>query len=320
MSANARQARFSSRSFEQAVTWFVALQSQDCDAAKRAEFQHWLERHVSHPLAYAEAERLWANLDPLKGGELAEVRAARQAGPQKTSARAALSIMLAALLGAGWWLDYRVEPVGYATAVGQRQSISLADGSSIELNAVSRLSVKLSWCRRSINLLEGEALFNVAHETLRPFTVHANGLQIRDIGTRFTVRARADAVRVAVLEGEVSLKPEHDWLGQPLTAGHSRQLDGNRQLRAIETSDSDREAGWVNGRLVFDHTPLAEVAAELERHHPVRFTFADPALARQTLSGSFEIADLQPFLRALETMLPLRAVRKKHTVVLSGRR
>ncbi|AEG01904.1 FecR family protein [Methylomonas methanica] len=320
MSANARQARFSSRSFKQAVTWFVALQSQDCDAAKRAEFQHWLERHATHPLAYAEAERLWGNLDPLKSGGLAEVRAARQAGPQKASVRAALSVLLAALLGAGWWLDYRVEPVGYATDVGQRQSIRLADGSSIELNAVSRLSVKLSWCRRSINLLEGEALFNVAHETLRPFTVQADGLQIRDIGTRFTVRARADAVRVAVLEGEVSLKPEHDWLGQSLTAGHSRQLDSSRQLQAIETSDSEREASWADGRLVFDHTPLAEVVAELERHHPVRFVFADPALARQTLSGSFEIADLQPFLRALETMLPVRAVRKKQTVVLLARR
>ncbi|MBS4051658.1 MAG: FecR domain-containing protein [Methylomonas sp.] len=320
MSTNARQARFSQRSFEQAVTWFVALQSQDCDAARRAEFQRWLDKHASHPLAYAEAEKLWANLDPLKSGELPDLQAARRAGPQKVSARTGFSVLLAAALAAGWWLDYRVAPVGYIASVGQRQSISLADGSSIELNAVSRLSVKLSWCRREITLLEGEALFNAAHETLRPFTVQANGLQIRDIGTRFTVRSRADTVRVAVLEGEVSLKPEHDWLGQPLTAGHSRQLDGNKQLRAIETSDADNEAGWVDGRLAFEHTPLAEVVAELERHHPVRFVFADPALARQTLSGRFDIADLQPFLRAVETMLPVRAVRKKQTIVISGRR
>lgn len=271
-------------------------------------------------MAYAEAEQLWADLDSLKSGETPDLQAARTSLPQKTSARAGAGVLLAVALAAGWWLDYRVEPVSYATAVGQRQSIVLADGSKIELNAVSRLSVKLSWCRREIQLLEGEALFHVAHESLRPFTVQAKGLQIRDIGTRFTVRRRADTARVSVLEGEVSLKTGHDWLGQLLTAGHGRQLDNNNQLQAIEISDSRREAAWVEGRLVFEHTPLAEVVAELERHHPVRFVLADPLLARQTLSGSFEIADLQPFLRALETMLPVRAVRQKQTIVLSGKR
>lgn len=317
---SAQSSQYSQRCFEQAVAWFVALQSEDCDAAKRSMFQHWLAKHASHAAAYAEAEKLWANLEPLKTGHVPDLSAARKAGVQPRAGRASLIALLATVLATGWWLDYRVEPVSYATAIGRRQAITLADGSTIQLNARSRLSVKLSWCRREIALLEGDALFDVTHQPLRPFTVQAKGLQIRDIGTRFTVRQRAERVRVSVLEGEVALKPDHAWLGQSLVAGHSRELDQNGHLQAIENSDTAQETDWFAGRLVFEHAPMAEIVEELERHHAIRFVIADPSLGKKTLSGSFDITDLQPFLRAVETMLPVRVIRQKDRIVLSGRR
>lgn len=312
---------FSERSFEQAVTWFVALQSEDCDQRQQERFQRWLRKHPSHADAYAEAEQLWLNLNPIKSTAITELDAAR-AGRSRSlriSKSSGLALILASALGMGGWLDYRVEPEIYSTGIGQRQSITLADGSRIELNAASRLSSRVTWCRRQMQLLDGEALFTVAHEPFRPFTVQADRLQIRDIGTRFAVKQQAKTVRVSVLEGEVELKPNRAWLGQRLKAGESRRLDQSGHLLSIEKIQPEQEAAWVDGKLIFDHTPLGEVIAEVERHHPLHFSFTDAGLASQTLSGSFNAADLQPFLRAVEATLPIRVKRHKQTVVFSRR-
>jgi transmembrane sensor len=122
-----------------------------------------------------------------------------------------------------------------------------------------------------------------------------------------------------VLEGEVELKQNHDWIGRRLKAGESRRLDPMGHLQPSEKIQMDQEAAWIDGKLIFDHTPLSEVVAEMERHHPIHFKFDDASLASQTLSGSFNIADLQPFLRAVETTLPVRVRRQKQVVVFSGR-
>lgn len=306
--------------FERAVAWFVALQDENCDDSRRARFRRWLDRHESHAEAYAAAEALWGSLDRMKSAPIPGLAAAESA-PSKSwpAARSrTLALLLLAVAG-GWWLDYRVPSVVYATGVGQRQSIVLADGSQLALNARSRLAVKTTWCRRQLELQAGEAMFTVAHEPFRPFVVRAGGLQIRDIGTRFDVRLLADGTSVSVLEGEVVLKPDNAWLGDSLKAGFSRRMDLNGRLQAETAGDIERAEAWINGRLVFERTPLAEVAAELEMHHDVQFVFADAALAQTTLSGTFEAGDLKPFLRALETMLPLRAERRQRQIVLSRR-
>jgi transmembrane sensor len=312
---------FSERSFEQAVTWFVALQSEDCNQQQHDKFQRWLDKHHSHAEAYAEAEKLWLNLNPLKSSVIPELDAARAGRSRavRIGKSSSMALLLVTALGMGWWLDYRVVPDIHSTGIGQRQSITLTDGSSIDMNAASRLSSRITWCRRQIVLQEGEALFTVAHESLRAFTVQTDKLQVRDIGTRFTVRNQSKSVRVSVLEGEVELKQNHDWIGRRLKAGESRRLDPMGHLQPSEKIQMDQEAAWIDGKLIFDHTPLSEVVAEMERHHPIHFKFDDASLASQTLSGSFNIADLQPFLRAVETTLPVRVRRQKQVVVFSGR-
>jgi transmembrane sensor len=69
---------------------------------------------------------------------------------------------------------------------------------------------------------------------------------------------------------------------------------------------------------MFDHTPLTEVAAELERHHPIHFVFTNPHLAKQTLSGNFDVSDLNPFLQALEQILPIKVSYKKQEIRISA--
>ncbi|MDD5215586.1 MAG: DUF4974 domain-containing protein, partial [Methylococcales bacterium] len=147
----------------------------------------------------------------------------------------------------------------------------------------------------------------------------AGTLQGRDIGTRFNVRKRQDGTVVSVLEGEVEVKPEHAWLGQNVKAGFSCKMDEDGHLHAIEPANLEQASSWLEGRLTFNHTPLSQVVTELERHHDVHFVFADMTLRNETLSGSFEAADLNPFLHAIEKILPVRTQRQKQTIVLSRR-
>lgn len=310
---------FSQRSFQQAVTWFVALQSEQSDKRQIARFQRWLDSDPSHPLAYAEAEKLWLNCDALKTAVVPELAGARSAKARLVPGKTIKTVLLLSSVLTGWWLDYSVQPQVYATDVGQQLAFTLSDGSAIRLNAKSQVSVRLTWCRRRIELVEGEALFNVVHESFRPFVVHVKGLRVRDIGTRFVMSRRADKVRVSVLEGTVALKTEQAWLEQPLTSGQSRELDRAGRLQPIIQGQVNADAAWVDGKMVFDHTPLSEIVTILQRHHPVRFVFSDAELGQQTLSGSFEISDLHPFLRATQLMLPVKIVRKKDTIIFFHR-
>ncbi len=172
---------FSQQAFEQAVTWFVALQEANIDQAQHAKFQRWLQQHESHAAAYAEAEQLWSSFDNLKTAEIPGLSTARAAAPR--SIRQSLASVLLLAAASGWWLDYHAPTLNYATNIGERHSIELADGSRIELNAATELSVRLSWLRREIRLDKGQAMFTVAHERLRPFEVHSGALKIHDIGT-----------------------------------------------------------------------------------------------------------------------------------------
>ena len=306
------------RVLKQAMAWFVELQADHCDAQRRQRFELWLSEDESHRWAYQEAETLWANMDNLKFSNVPGLESARKARPG-----AALGPVLAVLvIGAvmtGWWQDYTAETVDVTTAIGERRGIDLVDGSHIELNAVSRLSVQVSWLRRRIELEEGEAQFTVAHEALRPFTVQAGELQVRDVGTVFTVRKRRQDVSVAVVAGEVAVSDRHGWFADSLTAGYRRSLGSNGRLQLTEAANIEQAGGWIQGVLVFDHTPLAVAAAELERHHAVQFLFVNPALSSQKLSGSFDIDDIDGFLKALEKMLPVKVKRDEKNIVLSQR-
>ncbi|MFA5921554.1 MAG: FecR family protein [Methylococcaceae bacterium] len=311
--------QYSTRQLKQAIEWFVRLQSEQCPAEEQLRFETWLARNESHPAAYAEAERVWANMDDLKLLPIPGLDEARLAKPRKSTAPQlsswAFFIFTTALLG-GAWLEYSAETINYATRMGEHRRVELADNSHIDLNTDTRVSVRISLLQRNVVLTQGEALFEVSHNRLRPFTVQVGDLRIRDVGTRFNVRKQAKGTTISVLEGEVELNNGHSVVDEHLVAGNQLNYSETAGLGQLQAVEADQLTAWVNGQLVFTHTPLLEVMAELERYHPVQFTFADPKLAQETLSGTFNSDDIDPFLHALETILPIRAKRNGQQIQL----
>lgn len=311
----------SQRHLKQATTWFVALQSAQVAPEQHRQFERWLAASPAHRQAFSEVEQVWGNLDTLKSGDLPELEQARSARPPRwRHGRALLSgLLLAAVLGSAWQ-EFSAPAATYQTGIGERREIALADGSRLQLNTATRLRVRISRLRREIDLEQGEAVFDVAHERWRPFRVHAGKLHISDIGTLFNVRHQdAGGTSVSVLAGEVELRVGRSWPGEKLSAGFGRRLDADGRWHGPEKVEAEPVLAWTRGQLVFDHTPLADVTKELERYHNLHFVLAEASLGQQTLSGRFDAGDLQPFLQALQSMLPVRVQRGKDTIVLHKR-
>ena len=308
---------YSEQQLKQAVTWFVRFQSENYSTKDQQLFDAWLAKNPAHHSAYKKAEQLWSNLDELKTmGDIPALNEARKARPTKSHLTPlALLLMTSALLGVAY-TEYSAETQTYMTKHGEHQHIVLADNSHIDLNTDTQLQVKISLLHRQVTLVQGEALFAVNHEAWRDFTVQANSLRIRDIGTRFNVHSKPDGVSVAVLEGEVELDDGQTVYKQSLLAGNQRDYSKTRGLSQPETVTTESVTAWLTGHLVFKRSTLRQVTVELERYHRVKFVFVNPELAQETLSGTFDASNLDPFLHAIETMLPVRTKRQGKTIVL----
>jgi ferric-dicitrate binding protein FerR (iron transport regulator) len=195
----------------------------------------------------------------------------------------------------------------YVTAPGQRETVTLRDGTHLVLGPATRLTVRgeLGAGTRDVEL-DGEAVFTVAHDARRPFVVRANRTTMRDVGTVFVVRAyREDAaVRVAVAEGEVAL------VGASLRARDVATIDASGAVHIRRGVDVARYLAWTQGGLQFEDTPLKQVARDVGRAYGVEVTLADSALGGLHVTVRF---DNQPLDVVLETVTRAVGARYEHT-------
>lgn len=255
---------------------------------------------------------------------LAEARAqtAQQRKRRTQRLRATGSALALAVVAGVWAVDPAWRSQELRTAVGERSSVTLSDGSRIQLNTGSVLRVQSNLRSRQIALVQGEALFTVTHGW-RPFVVHAPGATIRDIGTVFNVRLQAAGLRVTVLEGAVEVRPAHSdaasaaqevragqmWSGGGSAGSLSSGSAAGTAAGTVSAADSEQATAWRHGKLVFDGTPLAEVVAELQRYRRAPIRVADAAAARMRVSGEYDLAGVEALIDALPATLPVRVER-----------
>lgn len=310
---------------QQAERWFARLRSEGCSAAEHREFDAWLAADAMHASAYAQTERLWNALGGLSDDvELKRARHAARRAAQASMHRAAgrrRVAIAASFAGAlvvamsSWFLGDHAATKRYATAHGEQRSIMLADGSRVMLNTDTVLDVTLGGRIRTVQLLKGEALFDVVHDATHPFVVHADGNVVSDLGTRFDIDEGSKQTTVTVLDGSVNVergdRAARLSRGQQLVAGDGMWRQG--------TTDPAMAAGWSRGQLVFSATPLAQAVADANRYAREQLIIADPRLEAIKVSGEFRIGNTQALLRALESAFPIRTERSGQTIRLYRR-
>jgi transmembrane sensor len=234
----------------------------------------------------------------------------------------AAALLLAVSMGMAWQWYAAVEQSRYQTSVGQLQDLQLADGSMLTLSSDSQILVTLSRRQRLVELIQGEAIFQVAKDATRPFVVAANGSRVTAVGTRFSVRQSATGVRVVVTEGTVKLQPEPaaEQPGQAeslLHAGGVAMLDRyGVAIRSNSVIEVARMLDWQSGHLSFRDTTLASAAIEFNQFNRRKLSMGDDEVAAMRVGGHFRWSNVEAFVRLLEQGFPIRAEYRADEIVL----
>ena len=266
------------QSDEEAIGWVIRL--KDGSGEDWEAFTAWLEADPAHLAAYEAAE-----LADHEAGALAPeparpawTPAIQPAAAPRPPRRMFLGLAVAAsvALFGTWFAVSSGSAYSIETAPGETRTIALEDGSRIEVNGGSRLSLDKDRPRYA-SLERGEALFHVVHDEAHPFEVEAGGSTLRDLGTVFNVVRSESLVQVAVSEGAVLFEPDGEK--QTLKPGMALSKAAGRpaQVARVET---DAVGAWREGRLVYSAAAVSQVAADLSRNLGVTVAAADGAAAR----------------------------------------
>ena len=291
-------------------------------------FAAWRAVDPRHEAAVAETERAMELL-----GEMPAVRAPLEARIAEVTQPVApvvrwggfrppvwaAGLAAALVLAAGvWWLapERPTAAQRYVTAAARQQQIALNDGSVLNLNVSSEVSVRLTPNERRVTLANGEAHFAVAHDTARPFIVTAAGVSVRAVGTAFSVRVGEAGVEVLVTEGKVEVTRDAAFAGVGAAASSAaaapQLVAGQRALiapeRAVANAPIERVSAdvlsaavrWHSQVMTFSDLPLREAVSLFNRRNDTQLVLADEKLGAQKIGGTFAADQVEAFVRLLE--------------------
>lgn len=324
-----------------AAHWLSVLSDEHCTEAERKQFFAWLRASGQHVDEFLRLSRLtgrmsqrdlWpeagvaeliaqakvsgeGNVTALAQPAAFVARPERKAMRWSMAAAVACVVVLAGLIAGRSQIERWFAPE-YVTAVGEQRSITLEDGSVVELNSRSRLRAHFEAHLRAIELLDGEAIFRVSKDPNRPFRVRTGATDIVAVGTAFNVKANDSRTVVTVLEGRVRVN-QRDAAERSAAATAKAvsefelavgdQLIVGKAQPAIRVSlrDTEKVTSWTERRLIFEDTPLSSAAAEFARYSPRAIRIEDAAVGERKINGVFDATDpasLAEFLRGDETL------------------
>lgn len=343
---------------QSAAEWFVENRSGSLSTSRKAEFVRWLGAsplHIKEYLAIARTAVDVAGVAKSMDVPIAQLlaEAASEDSVIPLSARAESRVMPlprrfafarpAAILAlgataclvlamTGWrWLhdsptadhhDYQ-----YSADSGEDRTVKLPDDTAVYLTGNSSVRVRFETHRRMVQVERGQALFEVAHDSARPFEVRAGNTVIEDVGTVFDVSREPQRTVVTVLEGQVLLwgirppsgESAHGSSADSLTfaqppplqvdlgAGDQASILPTGAVTTRRPRDLIHAAPWLKPQIVFDGETLAGVAAEFNRHNREQIEISDPQVGSLPLSGVFHSYDVASFASFLNSLHGVRA-------------
>lgn len=336
---------------EEASRWIARLHSDDVTAEDHARFGTWRNAHPMHARAFDELAGTWNRFNAARS--LVRAVAFGQSMNEAASRGAAdkgrirspwhrlrwAAVIVAITTSLGLFVSFRLNPAGiYVTAIGEHATVSLPDGSTLELDSDSRARVNFSARHRVVHLERGEAFFKVAHDAQRPFWVVGGSSWVRAVGTAFNVDLYPAGMRVTVSEGTVKVGalgplvrniPLSDGLLSDssaisvLTAGKEADLQGaSVQIRPLTPAQLARAVSWRAGTLYFEDAPLSEVVDELKRYTPLDLVISGEHIHQLRIAGTFQASPqgVEVFLRMLDQGLGLTVRQEPGRVVIEPAR
>ncbi len=320
---------------DEAAYWFMQVNLGSPSPETQERFRQWLRASDDHAEAFASAEESWSAVgDVASEPEVMELRglALRRSASHRhprgleVSRRAAAFAGLGAIFctATGLWAFGKLNNNTYETAIGERRIITLADNSKVTLDAGTKLQVSYSAEARNIQLQRGQAFFEVAKDTLRPFKVMAGDQTIVALGTEFNVERLQQETLVNLLEGRVAVhgvkthvgadkKKPSDALPHLQNNGKEQQMSPGEQLSVDSRGDAvlrrqvalSHTVAWTRGQLIFEDEPLSSAIARINRYSQTQVVLSDQSISDIRISGIFNTGDTTAFVEALSQYFPV---------------
>lgn len=309
----------------QAAEWIMEQnETGQWDDTRQSALDAWLSQSPSHLLAYWRLKATWERTH-----RLAALRAdpigTHRVTPHKSRWPLTFGLLAATTIVAatvGWFL-FRPGATSdriYQTPVGGHEVIALADGSRIELNTATEIRVRPRW--RTVELIKGEAYFQIKHDSMDPFTVLASGHRVTDLGTKFIMRTNGKRLQVTLLDGSVRFES-----ASPATRKHSEVLKPGDVAVATANSVSIEQtttqalsdaSAWRRGMLVFRDATLAEAAEEFNRYNDEQIVVHGSRAAKLKIDGTFHFDNVAGFTNMAQHVLDLQVRRSNGEIAISN--
>ncbi|WP_455592548.1 FecR family protein [Bacteroides sp.] len=315
----------------------VAYLNGELNEGARTELEQWIGEDKSHKQHFYEMTEVWlaatAATENRELGKLAYERFKRRIEPSKAIKKisyrfrkiAAAAMLGGLILGVGYYLGsytnkdslnaiYTVE-----APIGSQSRIALPDGTTVWLNVGSKLSYTSGYARNERHVkLEGEGYFEVAHNEKLPFIVNADEIEVKVLGTKFSVKAYEDDndIEVILAEGSVRLIDKKDlqdsFLLKPEQQAIYSKVDGKVAIRKVMASQANN---WTKGIHFFDDLTLEQIARQLEKSFNVPFVFKDNSKKKLTFYGDFRKEDSLDDILMIMSSSGKFHYRKTHSVI-----
>ncbi len=306
-----------------AAEWLERRHREEWSTEDQAALDGWVAESSAHWIAYLRVEAAWNRAHRLSALRR-PVRRSRlfvAAGRLPLFAKIATAVAILSAAGAGFAVHIQKPPEQiYATAIGERKTITLGDGSKIELNTNSVLRMAADASQRVVWLEKGEAYFQVRHDSAHPFVVMAGDHRVTDLGTKFLVRTEPQRLEVSLVEGSIRFDAPDGRMREPLLLSPGNSVTAKENTIVVTRStqrELAEELGWRRGVLVFDNTTLTDAATEFNRYNREKIVIANPAVAQLRIDGTFPAENLAVFARAAQQLFDLRIVKRDGQTVIS---
>jgi len=291
-----------------AARWYARLESGQATEQDRQAWARWHAEDSAHQQAWQRVEAVREQLAGVPGN----LAAPALHGVERSRRQVLRGVLVVASAGSLGWVGLRSETrtqlfADERTAVGERRTLTLSDGSTVMLNTDTRINVHFDATQRTLELLSGEILVSTAADPgHRPFSVKTRHGRVLALGTRFIVRCHPDMTQVAVLEKAVQVSLPDGTAHQRLEAGQRMDYSA-RSLGKISANDISVGA-WQQGSIIAIDRPLGDLLAELSRYRSGVLR-CDPRIAQLKISGAFPVDDTDRALAALESGFALKVTR-----------
>ncbi len=334
----------------EAAVWIAMLHGPNRSPKMERDFREWQASSAAHRKAFERTTDVWEMVPRIRVQDaFAGVSSSRAAsgfdadgggyGLKRRRRRWPLLMLLpVTVVTALVFVRTSTGGTDYATKVGEQQLVVLDDGSRMTLNTNTQVHVSLGKTLRSVEVKQGEALFEVAKDSQRPFVVHAGGTEVEAVGTVFSVRVadggdrRADALAVALVEGQVAVRPDPSAWTKGLSSATPILMKAGERLKLVKaapataTQDSqqldrprmDSLLAWKRSEADFDDVPLPDAVNEMNRYSRTPITLLDTgALAALRVSGQFHTGDNLSFARTISALHRLKLTERDGRLELS---